>query len=114
MAVAMFLHWDGITPNQYDALMARLELDTDPAAGSVMHLATFSDEGLEMCDVWRTEQAFESFLEHRLLPLAEDLELEGGPEYRFMPLHNLFAADPATIDRIGMMSVPAAVASWAS
>lgn len=114
MAVAIILHWEGITSHQYDDLMARLELDTNPAAGSVLHLATFTDEGLEVCDVWRTEQAFEGFLEHRFLPVAEVLEWEGRPEYRFMPLHNMYAADPDTIDRIGMMSVPAAVASWAS
>jgi hypothetical protein len=114
MAVAMFLHWEGITPDQYDTLMARLELDANPAAGSVLHLATFGDKGLEVCDVWRTELAFEGFLEHRLLPIAEELEIEGEPEYRFTPLHNMYAADPATIDRLGMMSVPAAVATWAS
>jgi hypothetical protein len=33
---------------------------------------------------------------------------------KVIPLHNLYAADPDTIDRIGMLSVPAAAASWAS
>lgn len=112
MAVAMFMHWPGISPAQYDALMERLELDSNPAAGGVLHLATFTDEGLEVCDVWRTEQAFHGFLEHRLLPVAHELALESEPEYRLLPLHNLYAADPEMIDRIGMMSVPAAVASW--
>jgi hypothetical protein len=28
-------------------------------------------------------------------------------------LHNLYAADPQMIDRIGAVSLPAAVASWA-
>ena len=46
MAVAMFMHWDGVVPHQYDALMERLELDANPAAGDVLHLATFTDEGL--------------------------------------------------------------------
>jgi hypothetical protein len=112
MAVAMFMRWNGVTPNQYDALMARLELDTNPAAGGVLHLATFADDGLEVCEVWRTEQAFYGFLEHRLLPTAAGLGIGGEPECQFAPLHNLYAADPDTIDRLGMMSVPAAVASW--
>ena len=113
MAVAMFMVWDGVTPDQYDALMARLELDSNPAAGDVLHLATFSDTGLEVFDVWRTEQAFHGFLEHRLLPTAAALGIEGEPEYQFSPLHNMYAADPNTIDRLGMVSVPAAVATWA-
>src|SRR5262245_30834879 len=112
MAVAMFMRWDGMTSDQYDALMARLELDTNPAAGDVLHLATLTDEGLEVCEVWRTEQAFQGFLEQRLMPAAQALAIEGAPKYRLMPLHNMYAADPDTIDRLGMMSVPAAIASW--
>jgi hypothetical protein len=113
MAVAMFMHWPGITAGQYDAVMARLELDANPAAGGVLHVAALTDEGLEVCDIWQTEQAFHGFLEHRLLPVAQELELEGEPEVRLVPLHNLFAADADMIDRIGVMSLPAAVAAWA-
>jgi hypothetical protein len=113
MAVAMFMSWPGMTPDQYDSVMARLELDTNPAAGSVLHLAALTDEGLEVCDVWQTEQAFHGFLQHRLLPLTDELEIPGAPEVRLVPLHNMYAADADMIDRIGMMSLPAAVAAWA-
>ena len=113
MAVAMFMHWPGVTSDQYDAVMSRLELDASPAAGEVLHLAALTDEGLDVCDVWQTEQAFHGFLEQRLLPLVEELEIEGRPEIRLVPLHNLYAADADMIDRIGAVSLPAAVASWA-
>jgi hypothetical protein len=112
MAVAMFMHWPGITGPQYDAVMARLDLDANPAAGGILHVAALTDEGLEVCDVWQTEQAFNGFFEHRLLPVAEELELEGEPDIRLVPLHNLYAADADMIDRIGVMSLPAAVAAW--
>ena len=114
MAVAMFMHWPGITAGQYDAVMARLELDANPAAGGVFHLAALTDEGLEVCDVWQTEQAFHGYLERRLLPVAQELELEGEPEIRLVPLHNLYAADADMIDRIGAVSLPATVAAWAA
>ncbi len=113
MAVAMFMHWPGVTSDQYDSVMARLELDANPAAGEVLHLAALTEEGLEVCDVWQTELAFQSFLEQRLLPVVRELELEGEPEIRLVPLHNLYAADPDMIDRIGAVSLPAAVAAWA-
>ena len=77
MAVAMFMHWPGITANQYDAVMARLELDAKPAAGGVLHVAALTEEGLEVCDVWQTEQAFQGFLQRRFLPVASELELQG-------------------------------------
>jgi hypothetical protein len=113
MAVAMFMSWPGVTPDQYDAMMARLDLDSRPAAGGVLHLAALTDDGLEVCDVWQTEQAFHGFLQQRLLPVASELELEGEPEVKLIPLHNLYAADGDMIDRIGMVSLPAAVAAWA-
>ena len=114
MAVAMFMHWPGVTSDQYDAVMARLELDANRAAGNVLHLAALTDEGLEVCDVWQTELAFHGFLEQRLLPVVHELEIEGEPEIRLIPLHNLYAGDPDMIDRIGAISLPAAVAAWAS
>jgi hypothetical protein len=114
MAVAMFMHWAGITSDQYDTVMASLELDANPPAGGVLHLASVTDEGLHVCDVWQTEQAFQGFLEQRLMPIVEQLKLEGKPEITLMPLHNLYAADADMIDRIGAVSLPAAVASWSA
>ena len=108
----MFMHWPGVTPDQYDAVMARLDLDAQPAPGGVLHVATVTDEGLDVCDVWQTEQAFQSFLEQRMLPVVSELGIEGEPEIRLVPLHNLYAGDPEMIDRIGTMSVPGAVPAW--
>lgn len=113
MAVAMFMHWPGVTAEQYDAVMARLELDVNPAAGSVLHLSAFTERGLEVCDVWQTQLAFQGYYEHRLLPIVEALDLEGEPEVELVPLHNLYVADGDMVDRIGAVSLPAAVAGWA-
>ena len=112
MAVAMFMHWPGLAPDQYDALIARLDLDANPAAGHVLHLAAVTEDGLEVCDVWQTEQAFHGFLEHRVMPAVAELQISGAPEIRVVPLHNLFAADGEMIDRIGSISLPAGAASW--
>ena len=113
MADAMFMRWSGVTSDQYDAVMTRLGLDSNPAAGGVLHVAALTNEGLEVCDVWQTEQAFRGFFENRFLPVANELGIEGQPVIELVQLHNLYAADPEMIDRIGMVSVPAAVASWA-
>ena len=82
MAVAMFMRWSGVTADQYDTVMARLELDSNPAAGGVLHVAATTEEGLEVCDVWQTEQAFRGFYENRFLPVARELQFAGEPEYR--------------------------------
>lgn len=113
MAVAMFMHWPGMTSDQYDAVMARLGLDANPAAGGVLHVAAVTEDGLEVCEVWQTEQALNGFLEHRMLPVVGELGISGEPEITVVPLHNLYAGDPDMIDRIGSMSIPGAVAAWA-
>jgi hypothetical protein len=110
----MLMRWPGVTPEEYDALMARLGLDERPAPGAVLHLASFTGKGLEVCDVWQTEQAFHGFLAQRLLPAADDLGLDGVPEIVVVQLHNLYAANPHVIDRIGALSLPAGVAAWAA
>jgi hypothetical protein len=114
VAVAMFMHWPRVTPAQYDAVMARLALDLEPAVGSVLHVATLTEDGLDVCDVWQTEQSFQDFLAQRLRPAADDVGLLGEPHIRLVHLHNLFAVDPHVIDRIGALSMPAAVAAWAA
>jgi|ERR671924_1383693 hypothetical protein len=114
MAVAMFMRWPGLTGDQYDTVMGRLELDANPPVGGVLHLATVNENGLRVTEVWQTEQAFHSFLEHRFMPVVAELGLTGQPEVEIFPLHNLYAADPDMIDRIGAISLPAAVATWAT
>ena len=47
MAVAMFMHWPGVTSDQYDAVMARLGLDANPPAGGILHVAAVTDEGVD-------------------------------------------------------------------
>ena len=79
MAVAMTMHWPGLTSDQYDAVMAKLGLDANPPAGAVLHVATETDHGIEVFDVWQTEQAFNSFLEQRLLPVVSELGITGEP-----------------------------------
>jgi hypothetical protein len=114
MAFAMFMRWSGITPDQYDAVMTRLELDANPAAGQILHTAEITDEGLRVFDVWQTEQAFHGFLEQRLMPIVEQLQLPGRPQIEAVPLYNIYVADADMLDRIGAISVPAGIASWST
>jgi len=90
MAVAMTMHWPGLTSDQYDAVMARLGLDANPPAGGVLHMATVTDEGVEAYEIWQTEQAFNGFLEQRMLPVVSELGITGEPEIRIVQLHNLY------------------------
>ena len=105
--------YEGIAPRRAEYAHHLRWGDDNAPAGGVLHMATVTDEGVEVCEIWQTEQAFNGYLEQRLLPVVSELGIGGEPVVRIVPLHNLYAADPDMIDRIGAVSLPAAVASWA-
>ncbi|WP_406064414.1 hypothetical protein OG462_36285 [Streptomyces sp. NBC_01077] len=75
--MAIFVHavLSGITTDQYDALNARLQTTPDIFDGCVSHTCAQVDGGLEIFDVWETEQQMNAFTE-RMMPIAAD---EGWP-----------------------------------
>ncbi len=110
MAVALFLRYAALSPAEYDRLVVDLDLDVNPPVGQLVHFAAEADEGFECCDIWRTTEAAVAFLEHRLRPALLRIGADP-PEARLMPLHNLFAPDMDSIERIGAVSLPAHVAA---
>lgn len=109
MAVAVFLRYPGVTAAQYDRLVAGLELDASPPIGAILHVAAVTANGVNVCEVWQTEAAAEAFLERRLRAALDEARIRCEVEYRIVPLHNMFAPDIETIERIGSVSLPATV-----
>jgi hypothetical protein len=110
MAVAVFIRYVGVSLHEYDALMARFAFDASPPIGEIVHIAAEADGGVDVCEVWQTAEAAESFIEQRLAPALVEQGISDELEYRIAPLHNLYAADIATLERIGAVSLPAHVA----
>ena len=105
MAVAMFLRVP-VPARTYRRLLEILEWDASPPAGGILHVAAEAEDGLEICEVWRTRATAEGFLRDRLTPILEELGATEPVEHAILPLHNLFAADLETIERIGTVSLP--------
>ena len=113
MAVVLFTRVPELSLDRYDRMMVELGLDANPPAGVILHIATEAAGSVNVCEVWQTPQAAESFVEHRL---GDELRRQGVKEplsYRIEPLHNLFAPDLDMIDRIGATSLPVGQASRA-
>ena len=58
-------------------------------------------------EIWRTEQTFLAFHEHRLLPALQMRGVSSRPVVEIVPLHNLCAVEIDTIERMGAVSLPA-------
>ena len=112
MAVTVFSRYPGLSPKAYDEVVATLELDANPPVGGILHIAGESDDGLTVAEIWRTEQAFQAFHDRFL----QALQMRGylsRPTIEVAPLHNVFAVEMDTIERMGAVSLPATYAGAA-
>jgi hypothetical protein len=95
MAIVMTMRWATIAPEDYEAAREVVGWETDPPAGGRHHIAWF-DGGLNVVDVWDSEQEFQRFADERLMPgLAGAGLLEGKdePEIKIAPLHRQWSPD---------------------
>ena len=77
MAVAVLSEVDGVTPEIYDALNAKLG-DEIPDGG-IVHTAGFTGGKMIVFDVWESREHFERFQEERLRPAILEVGGEGAP-----------------------------------
>jgi hypothetical protein len=107
MAVAMFVHFPGLSSSRYDELMSRLDLDANPAAGAILHVAAEASDGINVVDLWQTGEAAQAFVEQRLNPVLSELGIRADVSIDVAQLRNVFAPDLDAIGRIGAVSIPA-------
>ena len=68
MAVAVVARYPDLTPETYDQVIASLDLDVNPPAGAIFHMAADGVGGVVASEIWQTEQTFRAFLDYRLRP----------------------------------------------
>ena len=90
MAVAMFMEWDGVTREQYDAVRAIVNWEGDAPAGAMFHVAAITDQGLRVTDLWRSPEEFQTFVATRLMPGVKQVGIKGEPRVKVHPVHRLF------------------------
>ena len=92
--VLVLLDAAGLTPDAYDALVARMPSHADGGAShpSVIHIAAFGPDGLHVASLWDSEAAYLEFAQSQLLPAVDN------PRHfvlRVWPVYNCFRARPA-------------------
>jgi hypothetical protein len=91
MPTAMIMKWEGVTPEQYDAVLEHLDLDGNPGDGGLFHIAGFANGGLRVVDVWDSQGDFERFQQERLMAAVQEAGLPGQPDLEFYEIHNVWA-----------------------
>jgi len=91
MAVAMFMRWQGVGPEQYDHVRTMVDFEQDLPDGAIYHVCAFDDESMRIVDVWESREQFERFMAERLSPAIAEAGMSGEPEVEFLPVHFEFA-----------------------
>ncbi len=92
MAVGIRQKFSGGTQANYDAAHAVMEIDTDPPVGMLAHAAGPVDGGWGIIDFWDSREAFDNFVQERLMPRLHGLGDRGfpsPPDVHEFPVHNL-------------------------
>ena len=79
MPIVMDMRWDGVTP------------------GGIIHIASFTEDGLRVTDVWETADDFNRFVESRLMPVVQELGIEGEPDVTFSELQAVWNPSVAQV-----------------
>jgi hypothetical protein len=91
MAVVMSMRWAGVTPEQYDEARRRVDWERDRPKGGNFHVSSFGDDALYVTDLWDSQEDFQRFVETRLMPVVQQIGIEGEPEVTFRPVHAIYA-----------------------
>ena len=103
MATAMLLDWERVTQEEYDRINDALDLGVNPIEGLILHTAGATPTGWRVFDIWESPEAFQRFVQERLMPVIKEVgpEGKGEPQPRLYHLHNLYTPGAEELSRIG-------------
>ena len=93
MAIVWLLEWDGITPEQYDALREAIGWERDVPDGLQAHAASFNDKGLVLVEVWQSADHVQPYMDGRFLPAVQALGIRSMPRVDLYKAHRVFMPD---------------------
>ena len=108
MSTVMSMEWAGITQDQYNQVMRALDLDKNPPAGGIFHVAGFAAGTLRVLDIWESQQVFERFQKDRLAAAVQKAGIASQPRVQFYPAHNVYVPNLEFIRKTGSKALPSA------
>ena len=84
-----------------------LDLDANPPAGAILHVAGEADGSITTSETGRPSRRSGSYLDYRLRPALRMHGVQREPVVEVAPLHNVYAPEIFTIERMGLVSLPA-------
>ena len=96
MPVVMHMQWNDVTPHQYDELRHCVDLEQPVPPRPGLHLAWFTDTGLNIVELWTAAEDFQAYLDHRFMPAAVKAGLPDEPTITVSPAHSVVGSTDET------------------
>jgi hypothetical protein len=91
MAVGIRIKFAGLTQEQFDAINAHIDPDSNPPKGLLFHASGPIDEGWGVIDFWESRSAFDEFQGRiQQAAAASGVEMQGHPDVKEFPVHETF------------------------
>lgn len=82
---------EGFTKQKYEELRKEVGWEKDSPTGVTLHVAGIDNSGIiHVADIWESEQDFNNFLNSRLKPAMDKINLPM-PKGELYPIHNVNA-----------------------
>jgi hypothetical protein len=90
-SVVTTLDVQGLTPNEFRAILDHMGVEKNPEPGIFLHFTTPTSTGYRIVELWDGQRNFEGFMARRLAPATQALGINRDTRVSFHPLHNVFA-----------------------
>src|SRR5204863_9427351 len=90
MAIIMNMEWPGLTRAQFDAARKRVRWEEEPPKGSIVQSQGWNGDTFIAADIWESVEDWNNFLQNRILPNLEGLDIEGEPTIRISEAYLVF------------------------
>ena len=88
MAIAVLMEFPGATIEQYDAVIAEMNLGGKPGPGGIFHVAgPMESGGIRIVDVYESREAMEKFAGEQIMPITQKHNISP-PKMTVWPVHN--------------------------
>lgn len=90
MPVVMFMEWEGVTRQQYEAVCEVVDFERKHPPGGMFHVAAADERGLRVTDVWESAEAFQKFVNDRLMPGVQKVGIKSEPKVTILQALKVF------------------------
>src|SRR5919197_5031965 len=97
MTILAIVSAEGVTKEVYETLRKEVDWEHKHPTGAVFHVAGFGsgkDSSIHVADIWESEKDFSNFIDTRLMPVLQRLNV-ARPEAQIFEVYNTNIFAPA-------------------